>query len=196
MHTTDFSMMANEDIVRTITGTQCDVKGYFLRELYNMSETELTQIKGIGEKTAKRILAAFELGKRLIQEKTYRNDIGSSLAIYNRMLPILSNLEHEECWVIIMNQHFKELDTVRISVGSTTETCMDIREILRQALIRRGTIIAIAHNHPSGSPTPSKADDNITFQIEKACNTMRILFMDHVIIGDGCFYSYHDKGKL
>lgn len=196
MTTTDFPMMANEDIVRTITGTQCEVSDKSLRELYNMSETELMQIKGIGKKTAKKILAAFELGKRLVEEKTYRNDIGSSLAIYNRMLPILSNLEHEESWVIIMNQNFKELATVRISVGSLTETLFDVREVMRQVVVNRGTILAVIHNHPSGNPIPSKGDDQITFKIEKACELMKIFFMDHVILGDGCFYSYHDKGRL
>lgn len=190
----DFNCMANEDLIRTVASA--DVQFDSLRTLSNMSVKELTSIKGIGEKTAKKILAAFELGRRLVEEKTYRNDIGSSLDIYNRLLPKLANIEHEEAYVLVMNQHFKELACERIGVGGLTETAMDVREIMRQAIINRGTIIAVVHNHPSGNPTPSKADDFLTHQIAKACETMRIYFMDHVIIGDGCFYSYHDKGRL
>lgn len=85
---------------------------------------------------------------------------------------------------------------MRISVGSLTETLFDVREVMRQVVVNRGTILAVIHNHPSGNPIPSKGDDQITFKIEKACELMKIFFMDHVILGDGCFYSYHDKGRL
>lgn len=192
----DFTGMANEDLIRTVANADIQMTDKSLRTLANMSVKELTSIKGIGEKTAKKILAAFELGRRLVEEKTYRDDLGSSLAIYNRLVPKLASLEHEEAYLIIMNQHFRELACIRISVGGLTETPMDVREIMRETFIHRGTIIAIAHNHPCGIPTPSKADDLITQQIAKACETMRIYFMDHVIIGDGSFYSYHDKGKI
>ena len=194
--TNDFNFMANEALIRTIAGADVQTAEMSLRTLSNMSVKELTAIKGIGEKTAKKLLAAFELGRRLVEEKTDREDIESSLAIYNRLLPKLSNLEHEECYLLVMNQAFKELACERISMGSATETSMDVREILRIALINRGTIIAVAHNHPSGSPIPSKNDDNITHLISKACEHMRIYFMDHVIFGNRCYYSYHDRNRL
>ena len=102
-----------------------------------------------------------------------------------------------ECaYLVIMNQNFKEIKTIKISDGGVTETAVDVREIMRHVVINKGTIIAIAHNHPCGSPSPSKNDDLLTTQISKACEIMRIFFMDHIIIGDNAYYSYHDKGRV
>ena len=88
----EFEGMANEGLIRTICGTDVtEVKDMSLRTLFNMSDTELTSIKGVGKKTAEKIKAAFELGLRLVEERTYRNSLDSSLALYNRLLPLMSN---------------------------------------------------------------------------------------------------------
>lgn len=187
--------MANEALVRTIAGTEVNVNNS-LRDLSNMTIEQLTSIKGIGEKTAKKILAAFELGRRLLQEKTIRNNIGNSLAIYNRLRPMMQQRLVESAYMIVMNQQFHELKTIKLSDGGITETAIDVRVVMKNVVINNGTILALAHYHPSGNPTPSRADDMLTDKIEKACNIMRVFFMDHVIIGDGCYYSYHDKGRL
>ena len=68
--------------------------------------------------------------------------------------------------------------------------------MMKEAVTAGATIMALAHNHPSGSPAPSRADDELTRKVKQACDIMRIFFMDHVIVTDGNFYSYHDKGKL
>lgn len=193
----EFEGMANESLIRTICGTDVtEVKDMSLRTLFNMSDTELTSIKGVGKKTAEKIKAAFELGLRLVEERTYRNSLDNSLSLYNRLLPLMVNREVEHSYLIIMNQNFKELKVVELSKGGITETAIDVREIIRHTCINRGTIIAIAHNHPSGDPRPSRNDNELTKQITDACKVCRIFFMDHVIIGDGNFYSYHDKGIL
>ena len=83
-----------------------------------------------------------------------------------------------------------------LSIGGLTETAADILLIMKEAVLNNATIIAVAHNHPSGCPTPSKNDNLLTQNIKKACELMRIFFMDHLIVCDGTFYSYHDKGKL
>ena len=80
--------------------------------------------------------------------------------------------------------------------GAAYETAIDVRLIMKEVFLNNATILAICHNHPSNNPIPSKNDDLLTNQINKACQIMRIFFMDHVIITDGAFYSYHDKGKL
>ena len=147
-----------------------------LNTLGKMTIKELTRYKGMGPAKAITVLAACELGKRRALDKIgYRPDLGSSLAIYNYMLPKMQDLNTEEAWVLMMNQNFK---------------------LIKEAVLNNATIIAFCHNHPSNSPLPSKADDQLTLQIQKACEIMRIFFMDHVIITDGAFYSYHDKGKL
>jgi DNA repair protein RadC len=67
---------------------------------------------------------------------------------------------------------------------------------MREAVLSNATIIAVCHNHPSGSITPSKMDDQLTQSLKKACEVMRIFFLDHVIIADGCYYSYHEEGRV
>lgn len=190
-----FGGMANEALVRTITGTDVHVDNS-LRELSNMTIEELTNIKGIGEKTAKKLLAAFELGRRLLAEKTERNDLGSSLVLYERFRPMMEQRETETAYLVIMNQNFKELKLIKLSEGGITETSIDVRVIMKHVVLNNGTVIAIAHYHPSDNPSPSKNDDYLTFQIQKACEVMRVFFMDHIILGNNCFYSYHDKGRL
>ena len=136
------------------------------------------------------------MGQSLRNIAKARPDLSSSLAIYNFLHPIIGNLDHEQAHLLLMNQNFKLIKDVKISEGGLTETAVDIRMIIREATLNNATIIAFAHNHPSNCPTPSKADDFLTQQIAKACELMRLFFMDHVIIADGTYYSYHDKGKL
>ena len=168
-----------------------------LNSLGKMSIKELMRYKGMGPAKAITILAACELGKRRALDKLgSRPDLGSSLAIYNYMLPKMQDLDTEEAWVLMMNQNFKLIKASCLSHGGITETAVDIRLLIKEAVLNNATIIAFCHNHPSHSPLPSKADDQLTLQIQKACEIMRLFFMDHVIITDGSFYSYHDKGKL
>ena len=168
-----------------------------LTVLGKMSMYEMQVVQGIGDCKALAILAALELGKRKAMEKQgYRPDLGSSIAIYNFLHPMMADLQVEEAHLLLMNQNFKLLKHVKLSVGGITDTSVDVRRIMREAVMCNATIVALAHNHPSGSPYPSKDDDRLTTQIHKACEVMRLFFMDHVIITDGAFYSYHDKGKL
>ena len=163
-----------------------------LNTLGKLSITDLQQYNGVGPAKAITILAACELGKRRALDKIgTRPDLGSSLAIYNYMLPKMQDLATEEAWLLMMNQNFK-----LIKASGITETATDIRLIIKEAVLNNATIIAFCHNHPSNNPQPSKADDVLTQKIAKACEIMRLFFMDHVIITDGAFYSYHDKGKL
>ena len=168
-----------------------------LTALGKMSMYEMQVVQGIGDCKALAILAALELGKRKAMEKQgYRPDLGSSIAIYNFLHTMMADLQVEEAHLLLMNQNFKLLKHVKLSVGGITDTSVDVRRIMREAVMCNATIVALAHNHPSGSPYPSKDDDRLTTQIHKACEVMRLFFMDHVIITDGAFYSYHDKGKL
>ena len=168
-----------------------------LTALGKMSMYEMQVVQGIGDCKALAILAALELGKRKAMEKQgYRPDLGSSIAIYNFLHPMMADLQVEEAHLLLMNQNFKLLKHVKLSVGGITDTSVDVRRIMREAVMCNATIVALAHNHPSGSPYPSKDDDRLTTQIHKACEVMRLFYMDHVIITDGAFYSYHDNGKL
>ena len=194
MNTMNFNGMANEELVRTIAGTPVHTDNS-LRELSNMSIEQLTSIKGVGEKTACKILAAFELGRRLLAETMSRTAIYTSEDLYNHLRPMMQGRDEETAYLVVMNQQQKVLKTVELSKGGLTETAVDVRIALKHALLCNGTIIALAHNHPSGNPKPSRNDDTLTKQFSEACKVMRIFFMDHIIIGDD-YYSYHDHDRL
>ena len=176
------------------------VMGKFNNNLNTLGKArfdEFDDIEGVGTQTACKIMAAVELGKRRqLATAELRPDMSTATRIYNYMLPKMQDLNHEEFWVLLMNQNYKLLKAERISIGGITETSADIRIIMREAVLNNATILAAVHNHPSGSLTPSRADDTLTTAIKNACSIMRMYFLDHVIVTDGAYMSYHEQGKL
>ena len=168
-----------------------------LNTLGKMSIRDLMQYKGVGEAKAITILAACELGKRRQMETPeQRPELNSATRVYNEMHPLLQDLDVEQFWLLCLNQHFRLIKKVRIAHGGISEVSVDLRIIMREAVLCNATVIAVCHNHPSGSLAPSKADDALTQNLKAACNVMRLHFMDHVIITDGQYYSYHEQGRL
>lgn len=158
---------------------------------------ELTEYNGMGPAKAITILAACELGKRRQLEKAEeRQDLGSATAIYNHMHPLMQDLDTEEAWILLMNQNFRLIKKERISHGGISETAVDVRIIMREALLNNATILALCHNHPSNNAHPSREDNKLTERVRKACDTMRIHFADHLIVTDGAYYSYREEGRL
>ena len=168
-----------------------------LNELGKVSIDELCRYKGIGPAKAITILAASELGKRRKEEKVEeRTTIFSSKDVYECFYPLMCDLPTEECWVLLLNQASKIIDKIRISTGGLNATAVDVRCILREALLKRASAIALCHNHPSGSVRPSREDDRLTQQLNQASQCMNIRLVDHVILTDGAFYSYADEGRI
>lgn len=168
-----------------------------LNTLGKLTIRDLCQYNGVGPAKAITILAACELGKRRQSERPEeRPDLGTATRIYNHMHPLMQDLDVEEFWVLLMNQHFRLIRQVRISHGGITETAVDIRIIMREAVLANSTVLAVCHNHPSGNLTPSRQDNELTQHIKRACELMRIRLIDHVIITDGNYYSYHENGKI
>ena len=152
---------------------------------------------GVGEAKAITILAACELGKRRQQERPEeRPDLGTATRVYNHMHPVMQDLDVEEFWLLLMNQDYRLIKKIRIAHGGISEVTVDIRILIREAVLCNATIMAVCHNHPSGSLRPSGADNALTKSIKQACDLMRIVFIDHVIITDGAYYSYHEQGIL
>ena len=161
------------------------------------SISQLMEYKGVGPAKAVTIMAACELGKRRQMEKAeVRPKLDSAEAIYQYMHPKMQDLDVEEAWALLMNQNFNLLKAVRLSHGGISETAVDVRIILKEALLANATIVAICHNHPSNNPQPSHDDDNLTQRMKKACELMRIYFADHIIVTDGNYYSYQEQGRL
>ena len=151
----------------------------------------------IGEAKAITILAACELGKRRqAMAPEERPELTTATRIYRHMHPVMQDLDTEEFWVLLLNQSYKLIKKIRVAHGGISEVSVDIRIIIREAVLANATIVVVCHNHPSGSLRPSKADDALTQSIEKACQVMRLRFMDHIIVTDGNYYSYHEEGRL
>ena len=141
-------------------------------------------------------LAAVELYTRKKARNNLREKIHSSTDVYRVMQPIMVNQEVEELWAIYMNMASRIVKMKRISVGGIAQTLVDIRILLKEALLCNAVAMTICHNHPSGNVRPSSADDQLTEKISKACKTMDIRFLDHLIIADDTYYSYADEGRL
>lgn len=184
-----------EDAVTLMKRILSDCKNN-LNTLGKRSIHDLCQYNGVGPAKAITIMAACELGKRRQQEKPEeRPDLGTATRIYNHMHPLMQDLDVEEFWLLLMNQNYRLIKKVRIAHGGISEVTVDIRILIREAVLNNATILAVCHNHPSGSLRPSRADDDLTRSIRQACDLMRIKFMDHVIITDGAYYSYHEEGR-
>ncbi len=173
--------------------------GNNLNTLGKKTIDELTggRYKGLGPAKAVTIIAACEIGKRRQAEKAEeRQKLDSAAAIYEYMLPKMQDLPEEEAWVLLMNQNFKLIKSVMLSHGGITETAVDIRLAVKNALLCNATVLALCHNHPSGNTRPSGDDDRLTQRMKKACELMRLHFLDHLIVTDGRYYSYSEEGRL
>jgi DNA repair protein RadC len=166
-----------------------------LNTLGKMGLHDLCQYNGIGPAKAITIMAACELGKRRQMESPEkRPELSTATRIYNHMHPVMQDLDVEEFWILLMNQDHRLIKKMRIAHGGISEVSVDVRIIIREAVLCNATILAVCHNHPSGNLRPSPQDNQLTQSIRNACQVMRIHFMDHVIITDGHYYSYHEEG--
>ncbi len=168
-----------------------------LRKLGRMSINQLCAYKGIGEAKAISIMAACELGiRRANDTEDRRKRMDSSKPIFEYFYAKLQDLPHEECHVMLLNQNLSLIDTKLVSRGGIASSAVDIRLVLREALLARATNIALCHNHPSGNCTPSIYDNQLTERLAKAAATVDIRLVDHIILCTDRYYSYSDKGKL
>lgn len=158
---------------------------------------ELTAYKGMGEAKAITILAACELGKRRQRETPEeRPDLSTATLVYRHMHPVMQDMDTEQFWALYLNQNCRLIKKTCIARGGISEVSVDVRIVMREAVLCNATVLIACHNHPSGRLTPSRSDDSLTQSLKNACNIMRLHFLDHVIITDGNYFSYNESGKL
>ena len=168
-----------------------------LAMLERMSINELTTFKGIGKVKAISIKAVAELGRRRSKETSEDiKKIQSAEDIYQIMYPWMRDLGREEFWAILLNNNQRIIRKVRLSQGGISSTAVDIRILMKEALLAEATQLIICHNHPSGSLRPSRDDIQLTTSVKQAASTLNIRLVDHVIITDGHYYSFLNDGKL
>lgn len=108
----------------------------------------------------------------------------------------LSFQDVESLYLICLNTRLNIIKKVEISRGGLNESLVDVRVVMREALINNSVNIAIVHNHPTGEPMPSKADEQLTKNIKAACDVMHIRLTDHVIVAGNKYYSFYESGKI
>jgi len=168
-----------------------------ITELSKLPIEKLMEFKGIGEAKAVSIVTAIELGKRRQLETT--SDllmIGSSLQVYKLMHSLIGDIEHEEFWVLYLNNSNKLLSKNLMSKGGITSTLVDVRLLYKRALELSAVAIILCHNHPSGTIEPSKSDRELTAKIKEAGNSLDIRLLDHLIITEKSYFSFADSGEL
>lgn len=171
--------------------------GNDLHTLAKMSLKELMRVKGIGEAKAITIAAAMELGRRRKEADTPKEIIlNSSKALYNAISPDLLDQSIEEFWLLLLNNKLQLQRKILISKGGVTATLVDPKVVFQKALEYQCPSMAVVHNHPSGSLTPSAADDKLTQKLKQGCNILDITLIDHLIFTDKGYYSYADEGRL
>ena len=168
-----------------------------LNQLGRLTLKDLTKIKGIGTAKGITIMAALELGRRRkISEVVDKKQITSSGDVIDLFQPMLSDLSHEEFWVLMLNRANRIIERVRVSEGGLTATVVDIRKIMRAALEHQAIGIILCHNHPSGNHNPSDDDIKITNKIKQASETLDISLLDHVIITNKTCFSMADNSLI
>lgn len=168
-----------------------------LSQLGKLSIKQLMAFKGIGEAKAISIAAALELGRRRRGEEALKqHKIASSASVFEVMQPIIGELHHEEFWIIYLNNSNKIIRKNQLSKGGITGTLVDVRLVLKTALEVGATALILAHNHPSGTLKPSKADKQITQKLKVAAQSLDIKVLDHLIITEKAYFSFADDGLL
>ncbi|MBL7967703.1 MAG: DNA repair protein RadC [Prolixibacteraceae bacterium] len=168
-----------------------------LNELGKKSINDLQKFKGIGPAKAITITAAMELGRRRKEtEPEEKAKITTSGDAANIFKPLLSDLPHEEFWVLLLNRNNLVIDKFMVSQGGLAGTIIDVRIILKTALEKLACSIILCHNHPSGNLVPSDADKDITKKIREAGKHMDIPVLDHLIIGNDAYFSFADEGLI
>ncbi len=168
-----------------------------LNDLGKLGINQLTKFKGIGEAKAVTIAAALEIGRRRRGEEAAKIvKISSSASVFELLQPILGELEHEEFWIVYLNNANKVLHRAQLSKGGITGTLVDVRLVMRQALELGAVALVLAHNHPSGTLKPSAADKQITQKLKLAAEALDIKVLDHLIITAKEYFSFADEGIL
>ncbi len=171
--------------------------GNNLSELGKLSIKQLIEFKGVGEAKAITILAALELGRRRRGEEALdRKQITSSASVFELMQPEIGELQHEEFWIIYLNNSNKIIQKNQSSKGGITGTLVDVRLVLKKALEVGATSLILAHNHPSGTLKPSAADKQITEKLKNAAQSLDIKVLDHLIITEKAYFSFADESLL
>lgn len=158
---------------------------------------ELTNIKGLGQAKAATVLAALEIGRRIASAKPLEKiHLSCPQDVADFLMPRLRYAAKEQFVVILLNSKNKVIGTEVVSEGSLSSSIVHPREVYAPAMLHHAAAIMVAHNHPSGDPKPSFEDEEVTRMLSRSGKVLGIPMIDHVIIGDGNYYSFLENEAL
>ena len=158
---------------------------------------ELTNIKGLGQAKAATVLAALEIGRRIASAKPLEKiHLSCPQDVADFLMPRLRYAAKEQFVVILLNSKNKVIGTEVVSEGSLSSSIVHPREVYGPAILHHAAAIMVAHNHPSGDPKPSFEDEEVTRMLSRSGKVLGIPMIDHVIIGDGNYYSFLENEAL
>lgn len=164
-----------------------------ISELKNMTYNKLVKIDGIGNVKASEVLAAIELGKRVFYQKDKSEVIlNNSNLIYEYFKDLFIDVKQEEFYAIYLDSKSKLISYKMLFKGTLNSSCVHPREVFKNAYLESANSIIVMHNHPSGDPTPSKQDNELTKYLIQIGNIMSLPVVDHVIIGKNKYFSFYE----
>jgi DNA repair protein RadC len=168
-----------------------------LHELGRRSLADLQRYKGIGEAKSVTIAAALELGRRRqLSDLRERPRISCSRDAFQAIAPLLTDLHHEEFWVLHVNKANEVMTRRKLSTGGMAGTVVDIKILFKTAIEGNAAAIIAMHNHPSGNLQPSQADIDLTRRLKKAGEVLDLPLLDHLIVSERGYYSVADEGMM
>ncbi|MFZ2330407.1 MAG: DNA repair protein RadC [Atribacterota bacterium] len=168
-----------------------------LRNIMGATYTEMKKVKGIGKAKYAQIKAALEMGVRLSQEKILPGKkiqkVEDVIDYYNAEM---KDKKKELFHMILLDTRNQVIRETLISMGSLSETTVHPREVIKEVVKESAAAVIFLHNHPSGNPQPSQQDRELTKRLCETCNMLGVKVLDHIIIGDNCFYSFAQMGQI
>lgn len=190
--------LSNEELFRIILGENASIAFFSNHEyddIFHMSKMDLIKIEGIGESLADKIIALKALVNNGYRKIAKDSKISSPSDIFN-LYSNMSFLNQEILKVVALNTKNYVIGECDVFKGSLDSSIIHPREILKFAIKKSASKIAVIHNHPSGNPEPSKEDINVTVRIKESCKVIGIELIDHIIIGEKKFISLKERGII
>lgn len=168
-----------------------------LRRLADASIPELLLIPGVTPSDAQRLQACLELGRRCVYGRPiHRRTVEGPEDVARLLMPVMRDLDREHFVAVLLTTKNQVIDMVTISIGSLSASLVHPREVLKPAIQASAAAVVVAHNHPTGVPTPSREDLEFTRRLGRCTELMGIRLLDHLIVGDGRFESMKARGQL
>lgn len=194
---------AGHDVMR-VAGEMLRQAGSVAR-LVSWSVADFERIRGVGRVKAQQLAAIMEVARRAIlqTDREKPSVFDDPEKVWHFFQPVVAGLDVEHFWVLVLNRKNHLLRSVEVTRGIADASLVHPREVFREVIREGGSTAIVAHNHPSGDPSPSAADVRVTRQLREAAKTLDIGLLDHVVIGDRSrdpngvgFYSFADSGLL